>query len=604
MKTKTHIYMANLLIEDLRTNKIVLPNVGAFTPPEEIRTAVINHPAAFRAGAVGPDFYPDLLLGAGIIHPEHSGLWLELMFKRLIVSVPAEREKNLAFTLGYMLHYAGDMFGHTYVNSYAGGWFPAVQEITDDLNKAKIVARHMLVETYMDQKVPKGTSMELSPPIDFICDVFTCKEAQQLMHKLNVDDTKGTNPLASFIKRRQNVHALLLKTEIGMTPGVTHYVQNWEKDVDDGIKTWLEAWNKTANIFAASGEEKLSEIKSIMENWFTLKYISMIGFPDGVGKVIHFINNLNILEPIKDFIMNLFKKFFIDIVKAILGEVYTTIEQAIEAIQRIFKDPKTYLDNGVLFSEKNISQKLDRDFGNYGQESNTVNQTFHAFYQCLNMSKLCLIGADNLNTIVRNASGNVSFQGTKFAVAARIGNITVQTSKDFGAGTDNNVYLGIRFNGEIYEALCDKPGYNDFERNDLDTYDFVVPETVDLSQVSAITARMSGKTVGGDWKCEWIQIKDHEKNVLLQTDNGAFWLSTDNTKEITKFVRKYNIPTKSLNVDPKVMSFLWSLDGKGKDNANPATKAQWEIDCPFYADANLRKNIFQPLFMLSEEKRQ
>ena len=145
MKTKTHIYMADLLIEDLRANKLVLPGIGTFTPPAEVRNAVINHPGAFRAGSVGPDFFPDMLVGQSAMHGEESGKWLTLMFKRLLVSKFSEREKNLSFALGYMLHYAGDMFGHDYVNHYAKGWFPDISEIPSNPELAKIIARHILV---------------------------------------------------------------------------------------------------------------------------------------------------------------------------------------------------------------------------------------------------------------------------------------------------------------------------------------------------------------------------------------------------------------------------------------------------------------------------
>ena len=604
MKTKTHIYMANLLIEDLRANKIVLPNIGTFTPPTEIREAVLNNPGAFRAGSVGPDFYPDILLGQAIIHPDNSGKWLNLMFNRLLVSSPMDREKNLAFTLGYMLHYAGDMFGHAYVNSYAKGWFPDFTEAFTNIEKAKIIARHLLVETYMDQRVPSNAPMTLNPPIDFIRDVFTCEEAQKLMGTSNV----SINPLGYFIKLRKEVHETLLKTAIGMTPGVTDYVQRWEEDVDAGIKTWIELWANTANAFAINRSDKLTYVKALLENWFLLKFLSMVGFPDFVGKVISFINDLKILEPLKRLIEEMYKNFLIALAKAILGQTYTTIEQAIAAIEKVFKDPKTYIDNGIIFPEKNVSLKLDADFGNYGKESDTTKQTFHAVHQCLNMSKLCLLGSDNLNTVVKNALGNVIvsadlvFKNFNYAAAARIGYITVKTKDGnifSGHGTDNNVYIGLQYgNAKRYETLCDKPNYNDFERGDLDTYKFTIPENIDLSTVSALTARMSGNTPAGDWLCDWIEIKDAAYNVLFRSDDD-FWLKTGNTKVITNFSRRYSIPTKLLRLDPKIISFLWSLDGKGKDGRNPTADTQWSLGFSFYTNATLRSKVFDPLFNIS-----
>ena len=595
MKNKTHIYMANMLIEDIKANRINLPGLGTFTPPAEVRSAIMNHPAAFRAGSVGPDFYPDVPLGQAVIHPENSGQWLELMFNRLLLSVPSEREKNLAFTLGYMTHYAGDMFGHAYVNSYAKGWFPPYKEILKSDEKAKIVIRHMLVETYMDKLVPPSASMQLSPPIDFIVDVFTCDEAQQLMRKMRVNDDY-TNPLGKFINLRKNVHSDLLTTWIGLAPGVTKYVQNWEEDVEAGIRSWIEAWAQTSNIFAGSSSGKLSRTMDLFEEWFIKKFISMIGVPDFVGKVLSFLNSLNILKPLKDLIKDLAKEVLISLAKALLGETFTTIEAVIAAIEKVFKDPRTYLDNGMVFDEKNVSKKLDTDFGNYGKEISSDRQEFLAVRRCLNMSKLCLVGTDNLNDIVRKASGNISFRSTEFAPAARMGHITVRTSGTPGAGTDNNVYIGIRYgDGRKYEVLCDKAGYNDFEMRDVDTYPFFVPENIDLSGVRSITARMSGHTPAGDWKCDWIEIKDRSKNVLFRADDD-FWLSTGNEKSITNISRKYSVTGAPLRMDPTIISSLWSLDGKGWDDSNPARNAQWELGFPLYTDAALREKVFCPLF--------
>ncbi|MCL2166708.1 MAG: zinc dependent phospholipase C family protein [Clostridiales bacterium] len=557
--------MANMLIDDMRANKLNLPGLGACTPPSEVRNAVINNPGAFRAGSVGPDFYPDLFLGQGVIHPDNSGKWLDLMFKRLLVSVPSERDKNLAFTLGFMSHYAGDMFGHAYVNHYAGGWFPLIKDIPTNPAKAKIVIKHILVEEYMDQRVPANASMQLDPPINFIRDVFTCSDAHLLMKQMNVGDDL-TNPLSKYIILRNDVHNDLLKTAIGVLPGVTQYVQNWEEDVDSGIVTWLSEWAKTAEIFSGSGSDKFKQVIDNLEKWFMLKFISMIGFPDFVGQVISFLDDINILGPIKDFLKQLFREIVIAIAKEALGELYTTLDEAIKAIESAFKDPKVYLDNGLLFAERNVSQRLDADFGNYGKESSSDKQTFHAVRQCLTMSKLCLIGTDNLNAIVKNASGTLSFKSSNYTPAARMGYITVKTgtaSTGFlgieGAGTDNNVYLGIRYsNGKKYEVLCDKPNYNDFEKGDEDTYPFIMPENVDLSKVSAITARMSGNTASGDWYCDWIEIKNSSRERLFRLDSD-FWLSTGQNKEFSNFSKYYSIPSAALRIDPKIMNFLWSL---------------------------------------------
>ncbi|MCL2678827.1 MAG: zinc dependent phospholipase C family protein [Dehalococcoidia bacterium] len=601
MKTKTHIYMANLLIEDVKVNRIVLPKVGTFGVPPMVGNAIVRHPGAFRAGAVGPDFYPDILLGQGTIHAEESSWWLNLMFNRLGVSETSEREKNLAFTLGYMVHYAGDLFGHAYVNSYAGGWFPAISEIPTSMEKAKIATRHMLVEEYMDKRVPASASMRLEPPIDFLRDVFTCNDAQNLMLSRRVNDT-FYNPLGKFINLRNDVHDDLMKAWIGMTPLVTKYVQNWEMDVDSGIKSWLVEWNKAAQIFAEGGNNSLSRVKNNFVNWFLTKYLSMIGLPDFIGQTAAFLRNINLLGPLEELLDELEKMFYKAIARAVLGKTYDDVAQAIADIKMIFSNPKTYLDNGTIFPERNISAKLDADFGNYGMESETTNQTFLAVTQCLNMSKLCLLGVDNLNAIGRRHVGNYSFYSKPtFFPGARLGYVTVKTSGSWWSGTDNNVYIGIRYDGgRVYEVLCDKFLYNDFERGDVDTYSFHVPENVSLNSVTAIRVRMSGRTPAGDWKCDWIEIKDHNRNVLFRVDND-FWLKSGEWKDRTDLTKFFDTSLTTIPVSPKIINFMFSLDGKGLSDANPATEAQWEFWGPrrfeLYSHEVLRENVFNPLFV-------
>lgn len=76
MKSKTHIFMANMIIREIKeTNGITIPGFGTYQVPKDMKTAILSKPSAFRAGAVGPDFYPDMIIGQSIIHPENSGFY-------------------------------------------------------------------------------------------------------------------------------------------------------------------------------------------------------------------------------------------------------------------------------------------------------------------------------------------------------------------------------------------------------------------------------------------------------------------------------------------------------------------------------------------------
>ena len=170
MKSYGHIYMANILRQELIDNggniilKIEKGKKEKYKIPENFYKAIRDYPSYFRAGSVGPDFFPDLIFGQMIIHPINSGEWLKLMLDELATIPPSDPEyyPSISFYLGFMLHYAGDMFTHDYVNSYAKGWFQSFKHIINNLSsknetrisqgkeEIKIIIRHLAIETYLD----------------------------------------------------------------------------------------------------------------------------------------------------------------------------------------------------------------------------------------------------------------------------------------------------------------------------------------------------------------------------------------------------------------------------------------------------------------------
>ena len=58
-------------------------------------------------------------------------LWLHRAFYvRLVFGLAA-------FTYGFVTHAAGDMWGHTLINDFAGGVFPPFSELPTDIHKAE-----------------------------------------------------------------------------------------------------------------------------------------------------------------------------------------------------------------------------------------------------------------------------------------------------------------------------------------------------------------------------------------------------------------------------------------------------------------------------------
>ena len=178
----THAYTANMIVDDLFNTGAGSSSVKYegkdynFAVPEEFLEAIEAYPDAFRAGALGPDMYPDILTGQMYIHPEDenidSGEWITYLVNSAnkLSKETEGRKEVLAFVLGCIFHYCGDLFGHDFVNTFAGGTFPSVASFEmldlkgERLNK---VLSHMAVEKYMDSLIYRnGYDSEIYGTID------------------------------------------------------------------------------------------------------------------------------------------------------------------------------------------------------------------------------------------------------------------------------------------------------------------------------------------------------------------------------------------------------------------------------------------------------
>jgi len=133
-------------------------------------------PAHYNAGVIGPDGFPDLVMGQSVIHPDNTGRWLRHLLNRAWQAQDyyyepgaayddpdqnpdyndSEEGQILAFTYGFLTHAAGDVWAHTLVNELSKGIFPGALEILDPTNKTarEIALRHILLEGYIGAATP------------------------------------------------------------------------------------------------------------------------------------------------------------------------------------------------------------------------------------------------------------------------------------------------------------------------------------------------------------------------------------------------------------------------------------------------------------------
>jgi len=141
---KTHLFIADQVWQDLADCRVSVRG-REFAVGQEACRAIRGHRGEFLAGALGPDVFPDVLVGQAIVHPGVAGGWQANDWLGHLLA-NARSEAELAFAWGYAMHYAGDVFAHSYVNNYAGGVFDIGQDRTKGIE-----LRHFRLEKYIDQ---------------------------------------------------------------------------------------------------------------------------------------------------------------------------------------------------------------------------------------------------------------------------------------------------------------------------------------------------------------------------------------------------------------------------------------------------------------------
>jgi hypothetical protein len=145
------------LIDD---GKVTIHDVEYDVHPRIVE-AVRKYPTFFYGGAVGPDGFPDLVQGQGVVHPEWTGIWIGHVLDKAWAAQrdespysPEEKLQILAWAYGYATHASADVWSHTLINEFSDGQFPdLINVVTNDEARANAL-RHFIVEGYVVDATP------------------------------------------------------------------------------------------------------------------------------------------------------------------------------------------------------------------------------------------------------------------------------------------------------------------------------------------------------------------------------------------------------------------------------------------------------------------
>ena len=235
-KTATHVASANEVRDEIKdaitsgsNPDTLLFKAGNMSVELRITSkrayhAVIDYPEAFRAGAIGPDGFPDVITGQLLMHDDQTEIIGQKaaeiagrLWEKTALHEPFEHrprpsnfrsidfamgmlrywsehessaswnaDQSLAFIMGYFLHTVGDGFSHTWVNSYTGsawvlsqgtGIFGTATEELQHISVESLV--DILVPSYMLSTLPKDADgfeldrMKISIPVNFLDDFYS-----------------------------------------------------------------------------------------------------------------------------------------------------------------------------------------------------------------------------------------------------------------------------------------------------------------------------------------------------------------------------------------------------------------------------------------------
>ncbi|MFZ5352823.1 MAG: hypothetical protein ACOZCL_08880 [Bacillota bacterium] len=495
-KPKTHTYIGSVILKELREKNgyVEIPPFGLFKVKKEYLELFgtvdekgnfslekyNNNAAYFIGGNVGPDMYPDIYVGQAIFHPDNSpmisGDWIKEVWDSAnnmpegkdksaepighyishdinldnvidttgyFLTKTSLKEASQAFALGFELHGAGDLFGHTWVNKWAQGAFPEVSDGSTDEEKNNI-KRHFAVEALVAKETQGAAPLA---PREFILRhlIYNGGSASKGLNPLYYKGSIGNIPMhiQVFASLRNELHQFCLDyhySDSALVQDALIYARAWIDDIDKGMRAWVYANSSLARKMLGyndlTGKESNDETifpdnpkpidpdsyptaGDIMKEWISNYAYSMVGVPDAIvaiGKVLGPLMDV-LLGPIALANSLLIDYFLAMGVDYLFTEVFGLTYDEMKFIDQY---PDIHITD-KLYGTADALAKIKEEMGNVGTakvdmssfrqyhfqdtEVPINNLTFDALHDSIIMAKLVMIGHEGIDELLSRALG-------------------------------------------------------------------------------------------------------------------------------------------------------------------------------------------------------
>lgn len=452
-KVKTHVYSSNLIIEEIKANNgyVEIEPYGMFQVIPEYKSVILAYPEYYRAGALGPDQIPDILVGQTIIHPGTeiftSGQIIEILWDEIKnlpdnspnpANDPASKylrinnkQQAQAFVLGCMAHAAGDYFGHSYINNWSGGPWP---EIMDGITPSEmaIITRHNVIEAYIDEKIPNTFKSpaynSIKIPQRFVFDNMIASGTVNM--DVLANDSRAASRFGNadeipmhmevFFDIRSELRDDIMEIDENMSGDVLDvissvltlefaqkaYMKAWIEDIDEGLGAWVAANERAAQqMVSGSG---MSGLKDELSKWADDHLLKMLGAPDVAADIINTIGDIaEFVEGLlPDALTETIKEMKFNFVNFIFKSAF---DMDLNQFMKLAESPATAFNRTDLFPAGSLA-RLNNEMGNFNTCTNAVDQSFIPFQNTLTFMKLILIGEPGIAELRRVAGSKDTYR--------------------------------------------------------------------------------------------------------------------------------------------------------------------------------------------------
>lgn len=402
-KINTHLFAANQALADaLNDGMVTIPPFGEIPVAPAALQALRAYPAAYRAGVIGPDLFPDMLFGGWIIHSDTPNEWTADGWMRLVWSRAwswsdaSERSNALAFAYGFLTHGAGDIWAHTWVNQKAdGAW---VSFTGKDRSTA---IKHVVLEGYVGDHTPQ-TDQSLDVWPRFVSNVLIRDEnarrhsdfAKYYQKWLEIYD--WLDPLVDRAKKTMNENIdndapyWAKCTLHPVACAKKEQMETWQLDIKRGFRAMVDSSQSLGEyLMEGEGLGSASAMTGWMAEWIPKMFgahaigegaAALNGFLSWVGSAVAPIS-----EAIKEETERFFKKHF----------------STMYGLYLAAKDPASYMEQiGFLPGTR---QQVNQEMGLSGSGGDFNWTAFEPIYNSVILSKLALLDGSGLNELARRA---------------------------------------------------------------------------------------------------------------------------------------------------------------------------------------------------------